>query len=282
MPVLPKARSLLQKLLSPKTYNDARFHWWCAGYYGRRLASRFTCQLPGVRAFGAAADGSALARQLRSVNALAPTPMCRVMTKYGSDKGRGWHNYTTLYSALFSGRRKESLRIFELGLGTNNPTLSSSMGVYGLPGASLRGWRELFPRALVYGADIDRAILFQDDRIKTFYCDQLDPKAICELWSDPEFQDGLDIIIEDGLHTFQANISFLEGSLSHLRPGGTYIVEDIEGKCIQDWYDRIENVYAKQYPGYEFAFVVLPNSMNRVDNNLLIVRRAAPETSLAL
>lgn len=34
--------------------------------------------------------------------------------------------------------------------------------------------RELFPHALVYGADIDRDILFEEDRIKTFYCNQLD------------------------------------------------------------------------------------------------------------
>ena len=103
---------------------------------------------------------SRLARELLDVNVLAPTQMCWVMTKNGSDKGRGRHNYTTIYSALFGKLRDEPLRIFELGLGTNNPHLPSSMGSLGRPGASLRGWRDLFPNAMIFGADVDRDILF--------------------------------------------------------------------------------------------------------------------------
>lgn len=195
------------------------------------------------------------------------------MTKNGSDKGR-LHNYTTVYSALFKERYHQPLRIFELGLGTNNPDLPSSMGIFGIPGASLRGWRELFPTALVYGADIDKRILFQENRIKTFYCNQLDCSSIAELWSQPDLQAGLDIIVEDGLHTFEANTSFLEGSLDRLRPGGVYICEDIFEDQVERWYDRLEKVYSKQYPNYEFAFVVLPNGRDQA-NNLLVVRRPA-------
>ena len=124
----------------------------------------------------------------------------------------------------------------------------------------------------MYGADIDRNILFQEDRIKTFYCDQLDVSSIRELWSNAELQGGADIIIEDGLHTFDANVSFLEGSLDQLRPGGTYIVEDILSNHIEDWYERLETVYSKRYPNHEFAFVVLPSGKNR-DGNVLVVRR---------
>jgi hypothetical protein len=200
--------------------------------------------------------------------------MCWIMSRYGSDKGHGWHNYTTIYSALFKNLHNRPIRIFELGLGSNNPTLQSSMGIFGRPGASVRGWRAVFPKALVYGADIDRAILFQEDRIKTFYCDQLDPVAIRKLWSEPDLQGGMDLIIEDGLHTFEANISFLEGSLEQLRPGGTYVIEDIVQKWADAWCDRLQNVYVKRYPTYQFALVILPNPLNRFfDNNLLVVRR---------
>jgi hypothetical protein len=193
------------------------------------------------------------------------------MTKHGSDKAHRWHNYTLVYSLLFKESCDRPLRVFELGLGTNNPGLASTMGVDGRPGASLRGWREIFPNALIYGADIDRNILFQEERIKTFYCDQLDQGAIRELWSQPDLHDGMDVIIEDGLHTFEANISFLEGSLDHLRPGGVYIIEDIVQETIEKWYEQIETVLTKKYPTYEFAFVRLPNSSNSYDNNLLII-----------
>jgi SAM-dependent methyltransferase len=193
------------------------------------------------------------------------------MTKYGSDKGR-LNNYTPVYSALFKERCNQAVRLFELGLGSNNLDVPSNMGVFGLPGASLRGWRELFPHGLVYGADIDRRVLFQEDRIKTFYCDQRDPSSIRALWSYPDLQDGADIIIEDGLHTFEANVAFLEASLQHLRPGGIYVTEDIMWEDVAEWYDRLETTYSKQYPTYEFAVVAFPD---RNCNNLLVVRRGA-------
>lgn len=203
--------------------------------------------------------------------------MCRVMRKFGSDKGivesHTWHNYTTVYSMLFRGLRHQSLRIFEMGLGTNNPALASTMGVNGKPGASLRAWRKFFPRARIYGADIDRSILFQENRIETFYCDQLDEAALRDLWSLSELCGGMDIIIDDGLHTFEANTCFLEASLGHVRAGGFYIIEDILHDTVGRWHERIETVYVERYPSYEFVFVALPNPANTIDNNLLIIRR---------
>ena len=58
-------------------------------------------------------------------DSVVPTDLCILMGNYGSDKGNenltiSPYNYTTLYYKLFSPRRYENLRIFELGLGTNN------------------------------------------------------------------------------------------------------------------------------------------------------------------
>ncbi len=78
----------------------------------------------------------------------------------------------------------------------------------------------------------------------------------------------MDIIIQDGLHTFDANVSFLEGSLDHLHPGGIYVTEDIMWCHVDKWYSRLETIYSKQYPTYKFAFVVLPKG----PVNLLVVR----------
>jgi len=261
-------RPLVYRTLSPRMVQSLRFLSWYLSYYiPRLLSSGFSRRAPQVRHFGATLAPS-IAERLKNVNVLAPTEMCRVMTKFGSDKGS--NKYTTLYSALFNDRRDQALRILELGLGSNNEEVLSNMGVFGAPGASHRGWRQLFPRSLVYGADIDRRILFEEDRIKTFYCDQLDKSVIRELWSRPELRDGVDIMIEDGLHTFEANVSFLEASLEHLRPGGIYVAEDVGWDTFDKWYDRLEKVYAKQYPTYEFAFVVLAE---RGHNNMLVIRK---------
>jgi len=224
--------SLLRRTLSRPAFERVRPCWWYLSYFlPRMVASWFLTRNPEVHGYGSGVGVPDLVRQLHSVNALAPTRMCRVMTKYGSDKGSGWHNYTTVYSALFEEFRDQPLRSLNLALG---PTIRErrSMGIYGRPGESLRGWRELFPNAHIYGADIDRSILFQDERIVTFYCDQLDRESIHDLWSQLDEESGLDIIVEDGLHTFEAGISFLEASIARLRPRGIYVIEDITSSLV--------------------------------------------------
>lgn len=198
--------------------------------------------------------------------------MCRIMSKYGSDKGNGWHTYTPVYFKIFKGLFERKLKIFELGIGTNNPNLPSTMGMIGRPGASLRGWRECFPNAEIFGADIDRNILFSEDRIATFYCDQLDSTAIQGLWREPELHEGADVIIDDGLHTFEANANFLAGSLQYVRADGFYMVEDIPRHDLESWRTHLP-IYAERFPDFDFALLELPSPINYFDNNLMIARR---------
>src|SRR2546423_475374 len=167
--------------LPPGTRNFLKFGFASvAGRIKRRSAQ--------VEAFGAATAAdlhSQLRAQLEEVNVNLPTELCRIMTRYGSDKGAGRHNYTTLYHHLFRNLRNKQVTVFELGIGTNNPALPSNMGVAGNPGASLRGWADYFPSGQIFGADIDREILFNEDRIKTFHCDQLSKSSIEQMWASP-------------------------------------------------------------------------------------------------
>ena len=86
------------------------------------------------------------------------------------------------------------------------------MSSTGIPGASLRLWKEYFPNAEVYGADIDKRILLEEDRIKTFYVDQTNAESVNSMWNEIE-RDNFDIIIDDGLHTAEAAITLFENSL---------------------------------------------------------------------
>jgi len=270
--MIATARNLLKRNLSPEGFQRASFAWWVGKFYmPRRVASVVVKRAPVVT--GRPSD---FVDRLRRINVFAPTEMCRIMTSYGSDKGNSWHNYTAVYSELFESWRARPLplRVFELGLGTNNPQLASTMGVDGRPGASLRGWRKIFPQSLIFGADIDRDILFSEERIQTFYCDQTDAKAIADLWAQPVLRDPMDIIIDDGWHRFSGNASFLAGSLGHLKPGGIYVVEDIRGVELDEWREALPK-YADQYPNYDFALVELPSSFNQYDNNLMLIRKRA-------
>ena len=82
-----------------------------------------TNRKPILRGFGGENSASHLIEQIDRVNLLVPARMCRVMTWYGSDKGCFRHNYTVVYQLLFKNLTEEPLRIFELGLGTNNESM---------------------------------------------------------------------------------------------------------------------------------------------------------------
>ena len=206
-----------------------------------------------------------------------PTELCEIMGRNKSDKGQvdlttAQHNYTTFYYQLFKERRHEPLRVFELGIGTNNVNLPSNMGADGRPGASLYGWAEFFPRAQVFGADIDRDCLFHTERIKTFYCDQTSPHVIADMWSHPDLQESFDIMVEDGLHHYNANVTFMENSIHKLRAGGYYIIEDVAWGCLHLWGSKL-NQWRQQFPHLTFDLVTIPLPTNNSNNNLIVVHR---------
>lgn len=205
------------------------------------------------------------------------TPLCEIMGRNKSDKGqenimKAKHNYTTLYHHLFQKRRYETLRIFELGIGTNNIYKQSNMGPDGRPGASLYGWAEYFPFSPIFGADIDDEILFQNHRIKTFYCDQTNSESIQKLWLEDPLKEGFDIIIEDGLHTFNANVCFFENTIHKLNGNGYFIIEDIV-EPEKHLFEKKIAEWKLNYPNCTFCLLTIPSQVNSYDNTLLIIHK---------
>lgn len=200
-----------------------------------------------------------------------------IMKKYGSDKGGcgrfSCHNYTNLYQLLFCNIKNHNLNIFELGLGTNNTDFSYNMGPSGKPGASLKAWKEFLPNSMIYGADIDRGVLFAEDRIETFYCDQTSPDVINDMWNSEKLKNiEFDFIIDDGLHEFDANIIFFENSLHKLKVGGYFIIEDLKVDTVTMMKKYLNEVETK-YSNFEFSLFELYLHNNQNDNNILVVRR---------
>jgi len=212
-----------------------------------------------------------LLHQLEIIKTKVPTPLCEIMGSKGSDKGNkditvSHHNYTTVYHRMFDLRREEPLRIFELGLGTTDPTFNANMGPTGKPGASLRGWTTYFPRASVFGADLDESILFEEERIKTYPCDQTNPERIAAMWETPELHEGFDIIVDDGWHNLEANKCFFENSIHKLNPDGYYVIEDVNNPLMEAQVGK----WAAAYPWLSLAFYRVPSTRNAYDNTLVI------------
>jgi len=205
------------------------------------------------------------------------TDLCYIMYFFGSDKGhpmnQGHHNFTRFYYNLFKNVRQMPLRVFELGMGTNNVNIPSNMGANGKPGASLRGWKQFFPNAKIFGADIDRDILFQEDRISTYYCDQNSAIATRELWGNPSLiEDDMDIIIEDGYHDFTYNVNFFEYSNHKLKVGGVFIIEDIMNNTIELWHHKIAE-WEDKYKHLRFRIYDISHEYNPYDNILILAQR---------
>jgi hypothetical protein len=209
----------------------------------------------------------------------APGLLPELCDKYGSDKGerrRGdhpypWpaHTFADYYSRLFDHHRHQITKVFECGLGTNNPALTSSMGIKGRPGASLRVWRDYFPNAQVFGADIDRDILFCEERIKTFYLDQTSPEAVADYWRQVGAAD-FDFMLDDGLHTFAAGVCLFENSIARLSKQGIYVIEDVTRSDLLKFREYFEG------KPYQVDYVNLVRPGLNLDTNSLVVIRPIP------
>jgi len=179
-----------------------------------------------------------------------------VLGRYGTDKGPDGHAYTRLYDLLF---QTETIRcsvtdVLEVGLGTINPNAPASMkhlareggweAHHGVKrklyetGASLRAWRELFPRAQVVGLDIDRSALFGGPRLKTHQCNTLNATCVHNVLFGRKF----DLIVDDGLHTETAQQGTLLAAWPHLRMGGLYIIEDVGVEVAETFVDGWDGV----------------------------------------
>jgi hypothetical protein len=170
-----------------------------------------------------------------------------LLDKHGSDKA-STHSYHLLYQPIllkvdttFGG---ENIRLMEIGLGTNNIDVKCNMGVYGRPGASARAFRDFLPGAQIDGADIDRRILFNEERIRTFWVDQLSKQSLTDLFKGQAYH----LVIDDGLHTFEANLNTVVAAMDAVVPGGWIAVEDIPNipEASQIWL-AMSNLVADQF-----------------------------------
>jgi O-methyltransferase len=152
-----------------------------------------------------------------------------IIEKYGSDKALS--GYTNLYGKLFSKYISKNINYLEIGLGTLDPSIPStfvgnpSHYPHYKPAGVLRAWKEYFENAHIYGIDVAEDCMISDDRITTHLLDSTDIHSCTEFLPNISF----DIILDDGLHTSDAQIKTFRNFFNRLREGGLYIIEDIGG-----------------------------------------------------
>jgi hypothetical protein len=180
---------------------------------------------------------------------------------YGSDKATV-HNYHLLYGPILADRDSVA-SLLEVGLGTNNLDVVSNMGMDGRPGASLRAFRDYLPKARIYGADVDRRILFSEERITTFFVDQTEPGSFDAIGA--AIDDNFDLIIDDGLHSPNANLATLLFGFERLTIGGWLVIEDIAPRALPVW----QVIAALMPPEYDSQIIAAKGAL------LFSIRRSA-------
>ena len=142
--------------------------------------------------------------------------LVELFDKYGCDKGNIKHRYDRVYGPAMEPLRAKSFRMLEIGIFKGNST---------------EAFIEYCPRVDITGVDIFTRVDVKDipilnhPQVHPFKCDSLSGPT-------EEFKKmapvlGFDIIIDDGLHTHEAQWKTFENFIPYLKDGGSYFIEDV-------------------------------------------------------
>ncbi len=135
----------------------------------------------------------------------------KIGLKYQTDKASHWHNYLVKYEKHFEKYKDEPIKLLEIGVSNGN---------------SLKMWKEYFPKAQIYGIDINPICKdFEEDRIKIFIGDQSNQGFLINILQEIGM---FEIIVDDGSHIMKDIIkSFEYLFINGLKDNGLYVIEDL-------------------------------------------------------
>lgn len=165
--------------------------------------------------------------------------LTELAVKYGTDKW-GKHHYTPVYFDLFNDRRNDIKKVLEIGVAE---------------GAGVRMFRDFFPSATIYGAEIDPGRLIKEERIVTMSCDQ---RSLCDLKKVVKtFGKDIDIVIDDGSHIPEHQVFTCNYLMSKLKKGVTYIIEDVSDVWIIKELDKYACEVKKVGKRYDDCLIIV-------------------------
>lgn len=159
----------------------------------------------------------------------APPSLTDLAIAHGTDKWGTNHFYTPHYENHLRHLRNERFTLVELGIGGYE---HEDRG-----GASLRMWRDFFPRARIVGLDIVDKTFVADDRIFPYVGSQVDPKVLNRIFSD--FKD-ITVVVDDGSHQPDHVRESFRLIFDRLPSGAIYIIEDTQTSYWPAWGGKVD------------------------------------------
>src|SRR5262245_13387187 len=133
----------------------------------------------------------------------------------GTDK-YGAHDYTPVYQELMSPRRRQPVRLLEIGVGGFEG---------GAGGESLLMWAAYFSKGRVYGIDFHDKTALSRGRIEVLQSSQTDDSRLTEI---ARRCGPFDFIIDDGSHVNSHQIASFRVLWPFVKDRGAYIIEDVQ------------------------------------------------------
>jgi hypothetical protein len=191
-----------------------------------------------------------------------PTPLCKSLSYNGSDKVGGWHNYGYVYFFLMGTFAHRDCTILEVGDALSLWGKSGS-GEHEFPlGGSMRAWQE-YMGAVTLGAEIDRSVtggFSLDHAVLINNGEQITLRAQLE-------RHRYDVIIDNGVHRFDASVSLLEAAFGELATSGIYVIEAVPVGDIGLWEQYLN---AANKTALVMSF---PSTVNDRDNCLVVIMK---------
>lgn len=169
---------------------------------------------------------------------MSQNPLLEIASKGLPHPLHKWTHYFKFYDKHFSKFRNSKINILEIGIWN---------------GGSIDLWNKYFTDCTIYGLDIDPSCKrFEKDNVKIFIGDQGDRNFLESLKTQlPE----MSIIIDDGGHTMQQQLTTFEVLFPLIKPGGVFLCED---------------THTSYWPGYQGDFrkqgTFVEFSKNSIDN----------------
>lgn len=174
----------------------------------------------------------------------------KISSNYGTDKGSPKSYIDQFYENNFKKYKNKKITLLEIGVRS---------------GASLKLWSEYFSKnAKIYGIDnlYDEKNNFvpinQDwisgDNVEYIVGDAYDKQISSKF-------DKIDILIDDGPHTFDSHVKLLDLYISKIKEGGVVVIEDISYdvnllyRYIPD--NLKDSSYVCDYGGYDNRLIVI-------------------------
>lgn len=155
--------------------------------------------------------------------------LLNLFNEHKCDKGSLKHRYDRVYEPALTPLQDKPFRMLEIGVFKGNST---------------EAWIEYCPQVEIVGVDIFTRVdiknipILNHPRVHAYKCDSVEgPGNDFERYAN----DGFDIIIDDGLHTHEAQWKTFVNFIPYLKEHGMYFIEDV-------WPYDVMTSKQKQHP----------------------------------